>query len=453
MTKEKFVFFSQVGMSDPIRKGYDGPLLHIIRYYQPEKVYIFFSKETQALEEQDQRYTLAVKAIAPECEIQLIASDIAKVQDFDIFMDKFPEEIEKIHKAHPEHTILLNLTSGTPQMLTSLAIECFLTQAKCLPIQVITPEKKSNPHEKESFSLDDIENNLDNLSESENRCVQVNLLAMRNNNFKQQLKVAVETYNYEAALAICKLEKNLVTETVYKLIEHAKLRSQLQIAAAKKVLPSYNGQNLFPVEQNNLLLITEQFMSIQVRQARGELADFFLRMTPFLYALAKYYLQDELGFDLTKICSSERNGKQTIKIDKLQKHEPNLYQYINKNYGGNFRDSALSFANILHILRYLQEQNVNKKISVEVVNKIEELRTYEDEIRNTVAHDIKGISEENIAAIAKEHSARKLFFKKHKTSKALLEDMRFIMLEILATKAKGYKFMYDEINKMIKLEL
>ena len=104
--------------------------------------------------------------------------------------------------------------------------------------------------------------------------------------------------------------------------------------------------------------------------------------------------------------------------------------------------------------KYQKEiENVNKKISVEVVNKIEELRTYEDEIRNTVAHDIKGISEENIAAIAKEHSARKLFFKKHKTSKALLEDMRFIMLEILAAKAKGYKFMYDEINKMIKLEL
>ena len=40
----KRVLFSTLGMTDPIKNDFDGPLLHILRYYQPEKVYLFMTK-------------------------------------------------------------------------------------------------------------------------------------------------------------------------------------------------------------------------------------------------------------------------------------------------------------------------------------------------------------------------------------------------------------------------
>ena len=33
----KYVFFSTIGKSDPIRGNYDGPFLHILRHYKPAK--------------------------------------------------------------------------------------------------------------------------------------------------------------------------------------------------------------------------------------------------------------------------------------------------------------------------------------------------------------------------------------------------------------------------------
>ncbi len=39
------ILFSGVGDTDPYRDGYDGALTHIVRYYKPKKVYLYFSEE------------------------------------------------------------------------------------------------------------------------------------------------------------------------------------------------------------------------------------------------------------------------------------------------------------------------------------------------------------------------------------------------------------------------
>ncbi|WP_196611202.1 hypothetical protein [Pectinatus brassicae] len=41
---EECVLFSPVGSTDPIRGDFDGPMLHIVRYYKPKKVYFFNSR-------------------------------------------------------------------------------------------------------------------------------------------------------------------------------------------------------------------------------------------------------------------------------------------------------------------------------------------------------------------------------------------------------------------------
>ena len=37
--------FSPIGNTDPIKYLYDGSMIHICRYYQPDVVYLYLSKE------------------------------------------------------------------------------------------------------------------------------------------------------------------------------------------------------------------------------------------------------------------------------------------------------------------------------------------------------------------------------------------------------------------------
>ena len=52
------ILFSPVGGTDPISSSNlrDGSLLHICRWYKPDKVYLYMSKEILALHEKGNRY-------------------------------------------------------------------------------------------------------------------------------------------------------------------------------------------------------------------------------------------------------------------------------------------------------------------------------------------------------------------------------------------------------------
>ena len=48
MEKEN-ILIACVGITDPIRSDYDGPILHITRYYHPKKIYMILIKTVMYL--------------------------------------------------------------------------------------------------------------------------------------------------------------------------------------------------------------------------------------------------------------------------------------------------------------------------------------------------------------------------------------------------------------------
>ena len=61
------VLFSPIGTADPLTQLGDGPMLHIVRHYRPERVVLFLSPKMAQLQEQDQRYTKAIELLSVEC--------------------------------------------------------------------------------------------------------------------------------------------------------------------------------------------------------------------------------------------------------------------------------------------------------------------------------------------------------------------------------------------------
>lgn len=122
----KKILFSAVGSTDPISGQHDGALLHIIRFYRPDTVYLYMSKEICQLEDKDRRYTYCLEKLKEfeniSFEIKYIKRpNLVDVHIFDFFLDEFRSILTEIY-TDEEDEILLNVSSGTPAMKSALQI-------------------------------------------------------------------------------------------------------------------------------------------------------------------------------------------------------------------------------------------------------------------------------------------------------------------------------------------
>ena len=65
------ILFTCAGTTDPVRGGHDGGILHIMRYYRPEKVYLFLSKEMVDYEKKDHRFERTFRYVSENGTIRL----------------------------------------------------------------------------------------------------------------------------------------------------------------------------------------------------------------------------------------------------------------------------------------------------------------------------------------------------------------------------------------------
>ena len=198
----KKVLFTCVGSSDPVRGDFDGPMLHIIRHYRPEIVYFYMSKE---MSKRKDHIFLAIKTvnknIGHDAESILLGGEKVDVSDFDTFNTEFERYFKDIKEKHPDAEILVNISSGTPQMLMTLALLSQDISYNIRVIQVLSPAKSSNkskPTTAEDYDVKEaLDNNYDELDEAENRCAEPKLIELKRSLAKEQLKALLYDYNYD----------------------------------------------------------------------------------------------------------------------------------------------------------------------------------------------------------------------------------------------------------------
>ena len=137
------ILFSPLGDTDPVRGCYDGAMLHIVRHYQPERIVLFYTHDMAEKERHDHRYTRAVQRLAPECQIEEVFTEIRDAHLYESFSRILPQEVLRIRETYPGSTLLLNLSSGTPQMKTVLAMLAS-DMEHCIGVQVAAPARHSN---------------------------------------------------------------------------------------------------------------------------------------------------------------------------------------------------------------------------------------------------------------------------------------------------------------------
>ena len=174
--------FSPIGNTDPVKYFYDGSMLHICRYYKPDVVYLYLSKEMMEYHRTDNRYVRSIELLGEKLnhtfEVHIIENDqMVNVQQYDVFYKEFRSIISDIEKEKgKDDRLLVNMASGTPAMKSALLIMATLAEYRFLPVQVSTPQKKSNIEHEERQEYDvetNWELNQDNTENAENRCQEV----------------------------------------------------------------------------------------------------------------------------------------------------------------------------------------------------------------------------------------------------------------------------------------
>lgn len=426
------ILYTPAGDTDPIRNFYDGPILHIIRTYHPTLVKIFLSKDMTKKEDDRHVYSKAIKYIAPTCKIEFIRTDITKVFSMDKLLP-LADGFSKLRNEYPSEKILLNISSGTPQMKTIMS---FLAMDfdNVLAVQVLTPNDASNRNNPATQDNDDIdfliENNFDNESDYKCRCIEPALNMLHRYGVRYQLISLVSNYEYSAALSLYKKNNSMFNEETGKLLRHADLRSKLQYNEAMAI----SGKKI--LKDKWLTNLNEFFMVMQLRQKKGELAEFIMKLTPFLYELLLYYYEHRSSISPKEFCYPRKGSFDPWQISrkKLQDKAPAALAQLDDLYNGGFRDGTdLSFFNMLNIIPFFCN-----KLSKEALQRLGDLREIESRHRNSIAHTIVNITEDLLITTSPKLNSHKI-----------VEYLYAVMKELLG-KENVYSYnIYEDLNKRI----
>ncbi len=430
------VLFTCVGSTDPVRTMHDGSMLHIIRHYRPEKVFIILSHEAEETEKKDKRYTKAIDKFNKDysCAIkkEYIYTSIRDVSDFDAFEAIFRTELDRIANENSQARILLNISSGTPQMQTTLCLLATNPKYNTLAVQVKTPANAANKSDTafhKNYDVDcELELNEDNNPTSPNRCVEPQIFGLRRALAREQIISFLKSYNYTAAKKIVKdygFGSNIIT-----LLNHLIDRQNLNEHPVPK--ETLDGFKLYPIEKGRCRHLTEAYLILQNLQKTHKYTDFVLRLNPLIVELQKEYLLKKTGFDLKKFCN-----KQGVLKDLLYQYDQSLTTHMKKFFSKELYEiSPISIWLLNGIIDYYKTQNSQLIDDAVFFNQCEKLNQAE---RNPSAHSIYALDEKNIEASCGLNSTQ------------ILNKIKQLLLALFPRECKKEIFtFYDETNSLLE---
>lgn len=431
MNDKKKVLFSPIGTTDPIRNGYDGACLHIVRYYRPQKVVLYLTTQMEEYEDKDNRFTKAIHSVDKDIEIKLIRSGVDGGYNYD---DLYPGLVDAIRAEEQDDTeLILNISSGTTQIKNIMAIWSVEDSLKA--VQVTTPAKGSNvnvPHLDKNADIDTvISNNLDDLDDAENRCVEPKLYAIRYHAEKLRLLSLISKYEYTGAWELARTS-DIVSDKAKALIEHASYRYKLQTKAAKRVLTVFDGVALFPFSDKELDF-AEYFLILQQDRQKGKLNETLVKMNNLLFEAMKYFL--EKRYNIGKYMVERR----ILKRSKLAENDELIAAFDNE-YVGGFKDSDLSFRNELVFCRFFVKTGKADENLAAITESLEKLSKLSNN-RNVAAHTITNFDEDEFTKFM------------GLSSIDAVNEVAKVMLIILGDAFKKYRGMYNSLNKWIEQNL
>lgn len=399
------VLFSCVGSTDPIRGEHDGGILHIMRHYRPGKLYLAFTTEMQALDEKEHRFDRVMQFVAEHWddyspELQRIPVPVEDPSDLDAVSDPMYTAIERIAAENPDAVILLNLSSGTPQMQMVMSQLMLDLRYRTKGIQIKNYERQSGTSQRansKDYELElELEFNEDEQPDAVNRCVEPEMQYFRRQQMWQKVSALLEQRNYAAAEGLA----DYLPPQAKAMVQHLAARNRLDDASARKYAKGIQSPfMLYPQKRaentanNDYRQVVEYYLMMKNLTNVHRYSDFVLRMNPFIVRLQQAMLAVELqkhyGMALRQIVYTDRAGHQTWISQNIRSMLPELWSHITGELGEELSDSNLSMFVLNKILKFFDD----------IPPAVTELFTLCQKLnyrRNEVAHQLTELTDEEI---------------------------------------------------------
>lgn len=429
----KKILFSPVGGTDPISMNniYDGSLLHICRYYKPDVVYLYMSKEVLENHNNDNRYIFCLDELSKmqnrKMEYRIIKREkLENVQRFDFIYNDMLDIIRDIsEKMDSDDILYLNVSSGTPAMKSALLVINVLGEYQFKSIQVATPIKKMNEHTHDGYDVKTLWELDEDNTNNYNRCEEIDCPALVKQKKIEIIKKHIMEYDYEAALNVAMSIKDNDADYL-KMIRLAKYRLALDFKNAD-IADREIDINFFPIKSGDERKYFEYMLSLMIKQKKAQLADFLRAITPLILDLFSLILLNECKVDIYNFTYVDNKSK-GIKWDKvkLMKSRPDINNILLSKYS-NFKYSYILSDHLKTILVALVPNNIK------LIELSEKIRNVEESIRNIAAHQIVSIDEE---------------FIKNKTGFNSIEIVNMLKNAFKYTKINIKKEYWDSYEKM-----
>ena len=399
------VLFSAIGSTDPISNSADGGMLHICRVYQPDKIYLYLSKEMCKYHDMDDRYCKAIRLLGEEIgwkfEVAVIRDEsMEHVQIFDAFIDSFEKIISDIREQDNPEELYLNVSSGTPAMKCSLQIISMLWN-NIQAIQVSTPQNSSNKYheDKDSYDLElQWEYNADRGEGFKNRCSVSDAKYLLDRIRKENIHKYLAAYDYEAAKMMAGTLSVQPSKQFLDCLDLAIERNRLNLKFVNGMRRKCKAEDWFPIVQDREMKEYEYLLSMQAKLWKKQYIDFIRDVTPIFFSLSEKALKKYCKLRFEDIGQKNKEDVWCISLDKLtaQGIKPQ------DRWGNHTNISS-------YVILKIMEQKCKESHLLELMG---DIRKVEREVRNLAAHEIVGVTREWIkrkTAFEPEEIMKKLF--------------------------------------------
>lgn len=424
------ILISAVGTTDPISNNHDAALLHIARNYRPDKIVLVYSQEMLVKQDLINKVLLSIEGYNPIIEIDSTILNNDEVFLFDKMYEVMGMIVQKY--TNDDDEIILNLSSGTPQIISALfalnRINDYNTQA----IQVATPKKGAN---REYKPLTDSEidalivENQDNSLDFVDRSIKDKSEKFTQALVKRHLRSLIASFDYQAAEAIINRK------------EYNKLLSKKRIAYIREKLNDFSrvfkNQSIlsdilsFPLEYPQKKALN-YYLMIDVLKEREHIADVLIKAK----SLAEFVIEETIKKDheglivfdgnLPKLNPDFPDCEAILDdIDKKMKKSRGIEDTEERIFSVQSTLNLLSYLNILEFYEY--DSQLQTAINV--------ILSLNGE-RNKVAH---GLSEIDTRLLSR------------KKLKQLSENLRLLLIDCLGIDSSYFNY-YDKQNEeLIKI--
>lgn len=399
---ETRILYSCIGTTDPVRGMKDGGLMHIMRFYRPEKVYLFLSAEIAQRDQEDDRINKTFTFIrenwggyAPA--VVRFETGIEDPSDMDILLDPMNALLQRVMTENPNCEVLLNLSSGTPQMQIILAQMALDSRYPTLGIQIKNPERQSGTAERTNTKRYPVDEAL-GLNEDEepgavNRCCIPKMIAVRREAVRNQLCSLLSQRDYSAIGQMgAELPANIT-----RLARHLDYRCRFLLNDAEKEAVGLSGMGLqagpgsypYPVYE-----MIEYFAMLKNLVYLKRYTDFMLRLNPYIVRFQEVLLDEVLkphgitGRELIPVV----NGRKKIRPRKVKQLIPELLTYMENEFNCPVEERDISIRALNVMLAYFG-------VGESVRNLLSDCEKANNELRNSAAHDLFTITNADILRV------------------------------------------------------